>query len=364
MTNDIHWKQVSLLLFLEASVAISWIAYHEYQPEILDQFGFSNYMLEFAILQALVLMITPPIAGHLSDKIRNKGGDRLPIINIGVSVAAMIFMSVAASIYWNIDGWMVYLIPVFVTFWLVSMNLFRSPAISLIETFVPQAKLASVIAVFVLVFDLIYALEPSIVDLIQFFGASATFVLGGVLVFVSGFLLMRSFKNYDFEAENKNFDNDTEDGKSDFLRVITTGFAYGLVLTGIFKLLPYLLGQENSWIAQYDINPNYLISAMVAVSAFVALWLGRNPQLLSVKKMLRIGWNLSLVALALLLLMNDLYSFIVGGLILIASFAMLSVSALPTVFYKLSAKQTVLGVGLYYSAIELCAGVGDVLEKF
>jgi len=69
----------------------------------------------------------------------------------------------------------------------------------------------------------------------------------------------------------------------------------------------------------YDINPNYLISAMVAVSAFVALWLGRNPQLLSVKKMLRIGWNLSLVALALLLLMNDLYSFIVGGLILIAS---------------------------------------------
>jgi hypothetical protein len=60
---------------------------------------------------------------------------------------------------------------------------------------------------------------------------------------------MRSFKNYDFEAENKNFDNDTEDGKSDFLRVITTGFAYGLVLTGIFKLLPYLLGQENSWIA-------------------------------------------------------------------------------------------------------------------
>jgi hypothetical protein len=103
---------------------------------------------------------------------------------------------------------------------------------------------------------------------------------------------------------------------------------------------------------------------MVAVSAFVALWLGRNPQLLSVKKMLRIGWNLSLVALALLLLMNDLYSFIVGGLILIASFAMLSVSALPTVFYNLSAKQTVLGVGLYYSAIELCEGVGDVLEKF
>jgi MFS family permease len=363
MTEGIRWRQVGLLLLLEAAVAISWIAYHEYQPEILEQFGFSSYALEFAILQAVVLIVTPPIAGQLSDNIRNRGGNRLPIINIGVSLVSMIFMCVAATIYWEPTGWMVFLVPVFVTFWLISMNLFRSPAISLVETFVPQAKLATAISVFVLVFDLIYALEPSIVDLIQWIGAPVTFAAGGMLVFISGFLLMRSFKQYDFDESQAEFNNDTEDGQSDFWRVISIGLGYGMVLTGIFKLLPYQLSQEYAWISDYDVNANFLVSGIVGLSAFTALWLGRNPERIGLKKMLRIGFNLSLLALALLMLMNDVVSFIIGAIVLVFSFAMLSVSALPTVFYKLSAKQTVLGVGLYYSAIEIFAGLGDILEK-
>ncbi len=360
MTGGIQWRQVLLLLMLEVSVAISWIAYHEYQPEILAQFGFSEHAIPFAFLQAIILTLTPPIAGHISDNIRNKGGERLPVINIGVSVVAMIFMSVAATVYWDPSGWIVYLVPVFVALWLISMNVFRSPAISLVETFVPQQSLPKVIAVFVLAFDLIYALEPSIVDLIQTIGAPLTFSAGGVLVFASGYFLMRSFKKYDFDENHVDFNNDTEDGKSDFMTVVVIGLAYGLVVALVFKWLPGVF-EGFGWLSRMGLNANYLVSFVIGLSAFAALYMGKLAETMNLNRMFTIGLLTSLLSFAIFLWAPGLFGFLTGAAILIFSFAMMSVSALPQVFYKLSAAQTVLGVGLYYSAIEFCGGIGDIL---
>lgn len=58
----IKWRPVLILLVLEIFVTLSWLAYHEYQPGILVQFGFEDYGFAFSILQAFILIVTPPLA--------------------------------------------------------------------------------------------------------------------------------------------------------------------------------------------------------------------------------------------------------------------------------------------------------------
>ena len=56
--------------------------------------------------------ITPPIAGWMGDRYRKKSGHRLPIIAMGISFAAMIFMTVAFTLIINPPEAFLFLLPV------------------------------------------------------------------------------------------------------------------------------------------------------------------------------------------------------------------------------------------------------------
>src|SRR5690606_8032331 len=99
----------------------------------------------------------PAVAGYIADKQREKSGKKMPIINVGINVVSMIFMAVALSVFIQPGGFVRYIVPILIVGWLISMNIFRSPAISLIEQFVPQNKLPAILALFVVSFDIAYA---------------------------------------------------------------------------------------------------------------------------------------------------------------------------------------------------------------
>src|SRR5687768_7644588 len=84
-SNSIHWKQLWSLAALYASIIIGWIAYRDYQPKLLAQFGFTDYAFFLAVSQAIILVLTPPIAGIMGDRFRFEKGHRLPVISSGFS---------------------------------------------------------------------------------------------------------------------------------------------------------------------------------------------------------------------------------------------------------------------------------------
>ena len=78
-SDKIEWKQLWSLAALYASIVIGWIAYHNYQPKLLEQFHFTDFTFLLIVAQGIILIITPLIAGKLGDKYRFQKGHRIMI---------------------------------------------------------------------------------------------------------------------------------------------------------------------------------------------------------------------------------------------------------------------------------------------
>jgi len=91
----INWKQIFSLGALNAAVVISWIAYHNYQPKLLEKFELTGLGTFLNVAQAIVLVFIPPLAGMVGDYFIRKNGNHFIVFMIGISVTAMVFMAVA-----------------------------------------------------------------------------------------------------------------------------------------------------------------------------------------------------------------------------------------------------------------------------
>ncbi len=67
MNQTIHWRQIWSLIALNASIIISWIAYHNYQSQLLEQFNYQHYEGFLQKAKLYILLVIPPLAGFLSD---------------------------------------------------------------------------------------------------------------------------------------------------------------------------------------------------------------------------------------------------------------------------------------------------------
>jgi hypothetical protein len=361
---DIQWKQVVSLVALDIAIIISWIAYHEYQPKLLEQFGFTAFSLQLSIVQGIILFLTPPIAGWASDKLRQKGGERLPVVNIGISAVSMVFMAVAVTIFANPDGIIRMLFPVMIVFWLISMNIFHSPAISTVEMFVPPHKLPQVMAIFTLISDVSQSLEPSIIDLINFFGAPLTFVVGGVLVFSTGWWFQKSARGLADQQSQQDVKRviGEEERNSNLWVVFLTGTGLGIATTFFFSVFPDWANNRMTFLVENGFKGSYFISLLIAISAFISLPMSKIVEKLGVLKMSFLG-----LVLCLFLIIGVFVSReeIALGIFLLYpfAFALFSVSALPYSFSQINTSQKVFGIGLFFSGIELTSSIVDILSK-
>ncbi|MEO1257050.1 MAG: hypothetical protein AAFY41_19525, partial [Bacteroidota bacterium] len=132
-TSTLKWREVYSLAALNAAVVISWIAYHEYQPVLMEKIGITHLVDFLIIAKAIILVTIPPIAGWLSDKILQKNGKYLIIFTVGIGATAMVFMVVASLISTHHLMDVQTILPFMIVMWLICMNLFVSPANSMIE---------------------------------------------------------------------------------------------------------------------------------------------------------------------------------------------------------------------------------------
>lgn len=356
---QIHWHQIWSLVALDVAIIISWIAYHEYQPNLVKQFGFAKYQLVLAIVQACILLITPPLAGMVADTMRKKNGSRLPVINTGISVVSMVFMAVAFTILAEPSGAIRWVFPILIVLWLISMNIFHSPAISMVELFVPVERLPEVMAIFVIMTNLGYAIEPSVEDLINLFGAPLTFGVGGILVFSTGWFFQRSSKNLAVIQEDV---PGIKVEKSNYLLVLGVGVALGGVTALLFDIFPGVLEKKIDFLHDNHFKGNYFVSLLVAFSALISYPIGRWVQKFGVYKA-TVGAYIAIgIALGGIFLVPVPSLVLLLCVVYIVGFSVVCVSALPIAFMNLGEKNKVLGIGLFFTGVEFFNSLVEVLQ--
>ncbi|HMJ70757.1 MAG TPA: MFS transporter [Cyclobacteriaceae bacterium] len=358
-SDSIQWKQLWSLAAMYASIIIGWIAYHNYQPKLLEKFNFLQYALWLTIAQAAILVITPPIAGRMGDRFRFSRGHRLPIISTGIAFAAMVFMAVAFTLVSNPGEYFKWILPVLIILWLVAMSIFTSPALSTLELFTPVEKLPVAMAVITIVGNLIYSLEPVIVDIIDYLGAPLTFIAGGVVVFLSGYSLKQNSLGLFQQNSGRPravFTLDTK--KSPYTFIFFLGAGLGIATTALFKFFPAVLYTHLG--SKIGMDPKYMIVLILVISAIVSLPAGKVIDKFGIQKVFWYSLAAIIVSILGVLLINSWVVVFFFAVTFALSFTTLSVSSLPLAINEANYYEKVFCVGIFFSGVELPDGLVDI----
>ncbi|TAH27467.1 MAG: hypothetical protein EAZ07_00915 [Cytophagales bacterium] len=346
--TGIQWSQIASLAALNAAVVFSWIAYNNYQPKILEKFQLQELTIFLAFAQTLVMVLIPPLAGLLGDYMIKKNSNRFLIFTIGISITAMVFMAVAFTVSGHLfESWKS-MLPILILIWLISMNIFISPANSMIELFAPTKQLPIVMGVLVMVTEIVAALEPSIIVLIDTLGPTSTFVGGGILIAVTGY----SFKKSTNNIIHRNADDSNNNSKNNFGKIILVGLLLGAITGIIMNIFPTLLEQKLIDIKIISKNAPYLVSLLLIIAAILALPFSKWVEQNGTPKGIIIGL-LGAIALTILIFMTSGWICLVACLGLAAFYSLASVSAFPYALQNLNVKDVAYGTGIFIGSTEL-----------
>ncbi|MGZ8916022.1 MAG: hypothetical protein ACXW1Z_23320 [Methylobacter sp.] len=349
--SRIHWTQVLSLLTLDLAILLSWIAYNEYQPQLVAKLGNGFLVPQFLALQVSILVLTPPFAGYLTDQLLARGVGRLVAVNLGISLAAMLFMAVAFALSGFGSGLPAALLQCLVVLWLVAMNIFHAPALSMLEMCAPSNLLSGVAAIFTLLSGLVGALEPSVVPLINSLGAPATFATGGLVLLLSGIWFLRSGQGLE-QQQVKSHAAAPE--TSSFGWIAAMGLALGLGETLMNDLLPAWIARNGDLLS--GLGPPGQSSLLYVLVALAALPSGAAGNQFKAERLARIS-GMTCLALGMTAWCLPAGIARIALWLFPVPYSVLAVVALPVTFGRLTPRHKVLGVGLLFSGVELAGGL-------
>ena len=352
-TISINWSQIYALAALNAAVVISWIAYHNYQPKVLEKFEYTELAGFLSIAQALVLVFIPPIAGYIGDMVIKKNGNHFLVFTIGAGVTAMTFMAVAFSATGTIPS-LRSALPFMIVVWLISMNIFHSPANSLLELFAPTKELPNVMSVVALITELLYGLEPIVIIIVDAIGAVLTFVTGGVLLIITGYFFRKTTENMSFtrsvESQNRT-DN--------FLYVIIIGFFVGCVdtlITNDATLMTWFGNRFASLSNSTNIN-NYIVCGILIITAISSFFVAKKINAENLTKLLTVNISICFGIIVLLYFIQNTLITLTLCVFLGLFFSVLAIAAFPFAISNLSARNITLGTGLFFGSFKIADAI-------
>jgi MFS family permease len=330
------------LVVLNFVVGFSWIAYHNYQPKLLDAFELNTVGEFLFYAQWLILFAVPGLAGKLSDNMLRRRNKYLIIYVTGITVAAMTFMSVALGV--GIINLLSLrpLVPFLVIVWLISMNMFVAPANALLKNIAEQDRLPKLMAILIIGTEGVYALEPVIIPLIEGMGAVLTFIAGGLLVTFAGIWFQRQLKK---NPEIMSVDYEEKPDHKPLV-FVAASIAFGSVFAFIIAVLPSLIG------ARLNVDGSTTVAAMLGFSTLIAWPVSQLSAKFSLQTLAGTGWVMGGVSvLALLIISNE--SIVYMALIILGlSCSVLSVTTFPLALKNIPARNLALGTGIFLGIAE------------
>lgn len=361
-TATLKWREVYSLGALNAAVVISWIAYHEYQPILMENLGITHLVDFMIIAKAIVLVTIPPIAGWLSDKILARNGKFLIVFTVGIGATAMVFMVVATLIGTSHIMDVSSIVPFMIVIWLISMNLFISPANSMIEAFAPAKKLPIIMGFLFLITELLYALEPVVVGLVQFFGDTLTFVVGGLLISVTGFIFHKVSSDEVLQRKAELIENDRVNTQAtiSYLAILVVGLFLGIGKAFLVEFFPGHFANLFPEIGEYGDYISFGILGLCAISGFLV---SKQIAKLDLRKVIVTSFIVLFVGVVGMFLTENLSLTIISALIIAGGFTTLNISGLPFAIQNLSVRHVTYGVGIYIGASEILTGLFEYVYQ-
>jgi len=342
----VFWKQIFLLIALEGAVTIGWFAYEKYQPILLGKYHFEQLVTLLVVAQGLLGAIFNPLSGYYADKMYKKLGSKFPVIIAGITFAAIIFMAVSIVLLADSNSPFRFALPFLVILWLAAMSTFHSPAVSLVESLAPKDKIPYVSALLVIVFGLVYAIGPVVVLLLNTIGLTATFILGGLLLAITGYALKNGIENdkiYNNHARNDTYNQKYNPTNPSILSIM--GFFIGLCKAITLFVLPVLISRY------LNLSIIYTEAITMASAALIALPVSKFIEKFGENKILIAGCIMSIICFFVgYFFRQQMISYVV---IIMSGFiyGTLAVSALPFVLNRTSPQETGSGMGLFYGGV-------------
>jgi len=357
--QEIKWPEIWSLAALNAAIVICWIAYHEYQPKLLAGFGLTHLATLLIYAKAIILVVIPPIAGLLTDYMIRKNNKVYVVFLVGIGGTAMIFMIVATILFQGPGSFLTPILPVMVILWLIGMNIFQSPANSLIEMFASAKNLPIAMGILVFVTELLFALEPIVVLLVDFFGATLTFVVGGILIGVTGYIFRKvSRDEVLFRKQEQIHVHPEQDKRSNFPLIVGIALIFGIGHAFIVEFLP----ERYNALFSNSLDGNYFSSFILFCVAVLAIPISRFVARANLLNFIKWAIILLIVSVVSIVLVPGIIAFIAGNLIMVIAFGILSVSALPLAIRSLSVRQITLGVGIFFGIAAIADGIADIIK--
>jgi len=331
--RKINWEMIFALAALDAGIIISWTAYHNFQPKLLVHFHFEHLEEFVLIAQSVVMLTIPLLAGWLTDYYRRHNGSGFSVFAIGISVASMIFMAVAFTISDQAFLNLIWLLPALIIFWLISMNVFHSPANSILEAFTKSPELPLMMAVLTVTKVIIHGLKPVLLSTLEKAGGAFTFVTGGVILIVTGIWFARSTRNLSMEHHHG-------DG-------LLAGLCNSLILHFFPEILQLKFGEKET-----IFHDHLYISLVLGIAAVAAFPLSKLVRVTGMYKSLIIGLLIGFVAMLCIVTSNIFFLSVAASLVLALAYSLVLITAFPYALYNISARNATFGTGLFFASFE------------
>ena len=295
-------------------ILFSFMAYGLYQPIILNNLGFGELAAWLGLAQGLLGAVLEPLVGGVSDRILRHFGNRLPMISIGTTIAALVFVILGLLVEGNLPSGLRWLVPFMMTVWVMAMIIFRGPGIALLIQFAPLEKLPQAGAVIVLVMGLVGALGPGMSILLKNIGASPTFIVGAIVLVLGATYLFSTTPRHTLTLPP--WEQRSPGSLALLSAIFLTGLGAGVEINLLFGLVPATVASR--WAG--GIEPELITSTILLLSAITAVPLAKLTPSLGV--VVAMGVSLGAIALLMGLTLASSNSVFLGILTLVIGIAL------------------------------------------
>lgn len=342
----IPWKVIWALALLQGANVFGFMAYYYAQPQVLAQFNYSGtFWVTFLIVaQAIIAIVMNPLMGSIVDKHKTKSDKMFNLIGLGVNLAGLVFVVVALGTTQHPDS-LFYsvvrpLVPVLVVLWLIAMNIFSSPAMSLLRTFAPEGRIVEANSAFAIVSLGLFMIAPYLPHILDHVPLPAIFLAGGIVLYSAYRLLLSVAPSVE----------PVEETVSDkLIQNLGLVFAVGFIVNIVTKIplaaTPILVAPS---LASLGVDANVLTTIAFIISIAASIPISK-----SIKRGDGKILAFSLLSGVLLFFLGLYCSYALMGIgiviLLGLTSAFLEVNAVPFVFTRVKGGQSGLGIGSFFS---------------
>ncbi|HSM81133.1 MAG TPA: MFS transporter [Nodosilinea sp.] len=353
-TQAILWGPVWGLALVQGAITLLWVIYNLYLGQLLTQLGFSQGLATtLLVIENLLALVMEPLMGTCSDQMQHRIGTRLPIIGLGVVLAAGLFGLVPTALLWGQGPWR-WGLPLLLVAWALAMTVFRSPVLSLLGRYAVGTRLPQAASILTLVGALAGGMGPVANQFILGLGPWVAFGAGSAVLLVAA-IALRLAQPEPAAAAQPPLDQSPALDWPGLALVFGTGVGVTLGFRLTMTALPMAIDQRVP-----GGNVALVLGTLFLTLALTAIPAGRLATRLGNRRAMVLG----LGAMAALAVLIGFMASVALGVALAALFgAALSLvfnGTLPFALAMVPPARAGLGTGLYFSGGALAASLGGL----